>query len=200
MWLLHVAAAIRGWPCCRAGRSGPGRSRRAARRSARAHRRSGTARRYAIADRRQVGDLAVVLVGADIEQRARSRPACSCRCSGRRPARGRGRGVGDVALAAAGDLGRIVQEGDAEQVVVASAPSVPLTKPCFCVLSTVRRNTLVSSAMTSSSRFEVAEAAEEPGLVAHDRAADRERGVVASRTLASGLCSFSATRLLFWKK
>ena len=102
--------------------------------------------------RREVGDFAVVLVGADFEQRAAPDAGVGGAVAAAALHASAVARVGDVALAAPGDVGRVAQVAEAQQSAVVAA-QLALAKPWCCVLSTVRMNSLVSSVETSSSRL-----------------------------------------------
>ncbi len=136
-----------------------------------------------VADRRQVGHFAVVLVGADLEQRAAPDAGVGAAVAGAALLAGAVARVGDVALAAAADLGRVAQVGEADQVRRGRRPAalgealvLRVVHRAHELVGIERRHVVLA--------IEVAVAAEEPRLVAEQRSAEREGGVLVRELLA----------------
>ena len=129
-----------------------------------------------LAERRQVGDVAVVLVIRRFDQRRTLKPRVVQAPVVAALDAGAVAGVGQVAIAAAADVRRIVDEHEADRV--AARRRVGALDVALILLVLDRAHELLRIERRDVVfTLEPAVAAEEPGAVAVDRAAGGERGV-----------------------
>ncbi len=139
-----------------------------------------------VADRREVGDLTVVHVVGRLNQHRTLQPQIveAVVVSALHP-RAVAR-VGEVAVAAAADVGRIVEEREAHRVVAGGRPRALGVALILLVLDGAQEFVGVEAGHIVFA-LELSVAPEEPGAIADDRPAERAGGVVGRERLQFGV-------------